>query len=262
MRQSHFFKAQNLWYATPDGEMLLHPLSIALEEKQILAITGPNGAGKTTLMNLLCGALHSKSTDVSLNGKKLNDLSAMERAQMIAVVRQQETPDGRLSLRDYVALGQIPIKHPSSPEERRAELDRIMTLTSISDKADNPMAVLSGGERQRAHLARAMAQKPLCLFLDEPTNHLDPDAKGQMLSLITSLGITVVMVIHDLVMIPEFATYVAMIKSAQLVDFGPVDQVMTPAKVHETFGVDYLHFQSEGRTVPALNIKKTDIPVI
>ena len=49
------------------------------------------------------------------------------------------------------------------------------------------------------------------MFLDEPTNHLDPDAKGRMLSLVTELGITVVMIVHDLVMIPEFASHVALI---------------------------------------------------
>ena len=140
-----------------------------------------------------------------------------------------------------------------------AELDRVLNLTGLSDLAEKRMGVLSGGERQRAHIARALAQNPSLLFLDEPTNHLDPDAKGRMLSLVAELGITVVMIVHDLVMIPEFATHVAMMKSARLTGFGPVADVLTSDQVRETFGVDYLYFHHEGRVIPALDIRKTSV---
>ncbi|MEP4766919.1 MAG: ABC transporter ATP-binding protein, partial [Roseibium sp.] len=86
---------------------------------------------------------------------------------------------------------------------------------------------------------------------------LDPDAKGRMLSLVAELGITVVMIVHDLVMIPEFATHVALMKSTRLTGFGPVHEVLTPERVRETFGVDFLSFQHEGRMIPALDIRRT-----
>ena len=118
---------------------------------------------------------------------------------------------------------------------------------------------VSGGELQRAFIARALAQRPRLLFLDEPTNHLDPDAKGRLLSLIAALGITVVMVVHDLVMIPEFATHVALMKDAHLTAFGTVSNVLTPQSVRETFGVDYLLLPHAGRYIPTLDIRKTEI---
>ena len=133
-------------------------------------------------------------------------------------------------------------------------------VAHLTELREKPLSQLSGGERQRAHIARALAQKPQLLFLDEPTNHLDPDAKGRMLSLIAGLGITVVMIVHDLVMIPEFASHVALMKDAHLTAFGAVTDVLTPDAVRETFGVDYLLLPYKDRHIPALDIRKTDVP--
>lgn len=252
-----FLEARGLEYYALNGDVLLQNVNFELNEGATLAIAGPNGAGKTTLLNLLCGGEEIVLGDVLVKGRSLRQLSAMDRARMIAVVSQQESPDGRLFLRDYVALGQIPIRADRSAAEHALELDRILKLTGLVALADKRMAVLSGGERQRAHIARALAQNPSLLFLDEPTNHLDPDAKGRMLSLVAELGITVVMIVHDLVMIPEFATHVALMKSTRLTGFGPVHEVLTPERVRETFGVDFLSFQHEGRMIPALDIRRT-----
>lgn len=249
--------ARGVTHRAASGQALLADVSFALEPRAILAIAGPNGAGKTTLLNLLSGALPLQTGEITIAGQSLSALTALERARRIAVVSQDTTPDGRLSLRDYVALGQIPIQADLSPSHHAKDLARVLEITGLSSLADQKMEVLSGGERQRAQIARALAQKPALLFLDEPTNHLDPDAKGRMLSLIADLGITIVMVLHDLVLIPEFATHVALIKSARLTAFGPVAQVLTPAHVRETFGVDYLQFDHAGRRVAALDIRKS-----
>jgi len=249
---------KNLNYILNDT-ILLQDVSFDLEEGSVLAIAGPNGAGKTTLLNLLSGIRNITKGDVLIQGRSIKQMSAPERARTIAVVSQQEQPEGSLMLRDYVALGQVPIWVDRSIEEHGLDLDRILKLTGLSSLAEKRIEVLSGGERQRAHIARALAQNPFLLFLDEPTNHLDPDAKSRILSLIVDLGITVVMVIHDLVMIPVFATHVALMHSTRMTAFGPVNQVLTPERVRETFGVDYLCFYRDGRMIPALDIRNTKV---
>lgn len=246
-------------YVAQANKQLLHPVSFTLDKGSILAIAGPNGAGKSTLLNLLSGLEPLATGKVILEGKDFGSMSAAERAKRIAVVSQHGNPDGRLKLRDYVALGQMPIWSDRSEPEHAAHLDQVLNFTRLTDLAESPMAHLSGGERQRAHIARAFAQRPHLLFLDEPTNHLDPDAKGRMLSLIASLGVTVVMIVHDLVMIPEFATHVALMKAARLTHFGPVADVLTPANVQDTFGVEYLEFSHDGRVIAALDIRKTEL---
>ncbi len=251
-----FLVAEKLHYRSASGAALVQDVSFSVDEGAILAIAGPNGAGKTTLLRLLSGSEMPTSGDVLINGRNLKHLSATERARIIAVVSQQELPDGRLFLRDYVALGQIPIQADRSSQAHAEDVQRILRLTSLTDLADKRMGMLSGGERQRAHIARALAQNPSLLFLDEPTNHLDPDAKGRMLSLVTELGITVVMIVHDLVMIPEFASHVALMNAARITGFGPVAEVLTPNRVQDIFGITFLNIEYQGRLIPALDIRK------
>ncbi|MEM8777012.1 MAG: ABC transporter ATP-binding protein [Pseudomonadota bacterium] len=251
---------RGLGYETPSGTTLLKGVSFDLEGGATLAIAGPNGAGKTTLLNLLSGLEDATKGEIDINGNAMRSLRPDQRARIIAVVSQQSTTDSRLRLQDYVALGQMPIWADYAAAEHAHDLDRTLAVTSLAHLADKPIGQLSGGERQRAHIARALAQKPRMLFLDEPTNHLDPDAKGRMLSLISSLGITVIMVVHDLVMIPEFASHVALMKDTRLVAFGTTAEVLTPKAVRDTFGVDYLLLPYKDRQIPALDIRRTEIP--
>ncbi|MEL7281044.1 MAG: ABC transporter ATP-binding protein [Pseudomonadota bacterium] len=252
-------QARNLSYATAGGHVLVQGVSFDLGQGTTLAIAGPNGAGKTTLLHLLSGLMAPTAGEITINGAPLSAIKPHERAQQIAVVAQHANPDGRLQLRDYVALGQMPIWAAHCAQEHADALDEVLSLTRLSDLQNQTMGQLSGGERQRAHIARALAQRPKLLFLDEPTNHLDPDAKGRVLSLVAGMGITVVMVVHDLVMIPEFASHVALMKDARLTAFGPAETVLTPQMVRETFGVEYLLLPFEGRQIPALDIRKTEI---
>lgn len=255
-----FLSVRDLQFRTASGERLLQDVSFELDKGAILAIAGPNGAGKTTLLNLLSGMAEIAVGDVRIEGTGLRSLPPDQRARMIAVVSQQSSPDGRLHLRDYVALGQMPIWADHSAADHACALEKVLSVTRLTGLANKHMSQLSGGESQRAHIARALAQKPGLLFLDEPTNHLDPDAKGRMLSLIANLGITVVMIVHDLVMIPEFATHVALMKETRLTAFGSAAEVLTPEAVRTTFGVDYLLLPYKDRHIPALDIRKTEIP--
>ena len=261
MTAAAFLSVRDLGFHAAGGKALLQGISFDLEKGATLAIAGPNGAGKTTLLNLLSGMEEITTGDVHIGGQAMRSLRPDQRARQIAVVSQHSFPDDRLRLRDYVALGQMPIWVDYSGAEHAEALDRVLSLPRLTDRADSPMGHLSGGERQRAHIARALVQRPQLLFLDEPTNHLDPDAKGRMLSLIAGLGITVVMIMHDLVMIPEFASHVALMKDTRMTAFGPVADVQTRQAVKDTFGVDYLVLPHEGRQIPALDIRKTNIPI-
>lgn len=257
---SPYLIVSKLSHRTPGGQVLLQDVSFSLKRGSVLAIAGPNGAGKTTLLNLISGLVKPTSGEILIDRKPLARLSALERARCMAVVSQQSMPDARLPLKEYVALGQLPIWSDNSAKEHKDALDQILEMTGLVDLAHKAMGQLSGGEKQRAHIARTLAQKPQLLFLDEPTNHLDPDAKGRMLSLVTALGITLVMVIHDLVMIPEFATHLALMKDTRLKAFGLVSDVQTPSAIRDTFGVDYRLFSHEERQIPALDIRKITIP--
>ncbi|MDA4847293.1 ABC transporter ATP-binding protein [Hoeflea poritis] len=249
-------EVSGLSHRARNGDVLIDDISFAVSRGSILAIAGPNGAGKSTLLRLISGLGELRPGQVRLNGRDLSRLPARERAKDVAFVGQLESPDGRLRLEDYVALGRLPLRGELPEQDHRDAVANALRATQMERFADAPFGRLSGGERQRAHIARAIAQNPKLLFLDEPTNHLDPDAKGKILSLIVGLGITVVLIVHEIALIPEFATQVAVLEQTRLRAFGSADDVLTPQLIRDVFGVELIQVRhpSEARTLSVLDI--------
>ncbi|WP_419906170.1 ABC transporter ATP-binding protein [Hoeflea sp.] len=249
-------EVSNLCHRARNGDVLIDDISFAVPRGGILAIAGPNGAGKSTLLRLISGLGELAPGQVRLNGRDLSTLRPRDRAKDIAFVGQLESPDGRLRLEDYVALGRLPLRGELPEQDHRDAVADALRATQMERFRDAPMGRLSGGERQRAHIARAIAQNPKLLFLDEPTNHLDPDAKGKILSLIVGLGITVVLIVHELALIPQFASQVAVLEQTRLRAFGPAPEVLTPDLIRDVFGVDLIRVQhpSEPRTLSVVDI--------
>lgn len=176
---------------------------------------------------------------VRIAGRILADLKPSDRARLFAVVGQSDQPDRRIRVRDYVHLGRIPVATRNAAEER-ARVQAALDHVGLSGLAGRELGTLSGGERQRAQIARALAQEPKILFLDEPTNHLDPRARASLLALVADLDLTVVAILHDLHLVPAFATKVAILDQGRMVAHGAVDDALNGDIVRTVFGIDLL----------------------
>lgn len=240
MTRGALLQARDLGYRSKAGQSLVEGVDLTIEAGERLTIIGPNGAGKTTLLRMLAGTLRSDTGEIRLEGGRLDALSAVERAQKVAVVGQTDQPDPRLAVIDYVELGRVPHTGLYPKGRERDVVDDALRRTGLSPFLSRAIGSLSGGERQRVQLARAIAQEPKILFLDEPTNHLDPRARGEILELVAQLGITVVAVLHDLALVAPFATRVAVMNRARLVALGAPRETLTPALVRDVFSVDVL----------------------
>ncbi|MCV6547631.1 MAG: ABC transporter ATP-binding protein [Cohaesibacter sp.] len=241
------------------GGDILKDINLSIMPRETLAIAGPNGAGKSTLLGIMSGLIEPTSGEVTLFGQNLSEMPAKERARKIAVVNQHDQTDLRLTVWDYVSLGRLPLRQVASPQTHQQIISNALEATNITALKDKEMGLLSGGERQRAHIARALAQEPALLFLDEPTNHLDPEAKGKMLSLIADLGISVVTILHELALIPLFASHLAILHQGKLRSSGPVDECLTPELVRDVFAVDLLTLAHPDQARPVYAL---DIPVV
>ncbi len=230
--------------------MHLHP-------GEILAVVGLNGSGKSTLIRLLAGLAPPTAGTIELSGQRHATLSNAERARQIAYFGQHDDADGRLLLRDYVALGTLPHRAALSIADVEGRVDDALFQVDLATKATSRLDTLSGGERQRAKFARAICQSPRLLLLDEPTNHLDPAAKGALLSAAMRLGITVVTALHDLTLIESFASHVAVLSEGRLAAFGHPADVLTPDTVLEIFGVHLYRMPHprEPRILPSLDVR-------
>ncbi|MFD2051675.1 ATP-binding cassette domain-containing protein [Mesorhizobium calcicola] len=245
-----------------NGRDLVHEVSLSVAVGDRLAIIGPNGAGKTTLLRMLSGMLRPSSGEVKLGGRRLERISAAERALHIAVVGQTDQPDPRLAVIDYVELGRVPHAGRRRRSDERDIVVDALRRTGLLPLLGRTIGSLSGGERQRAQLARAIAQEPRILFLDEPTNHLDPRARGELLELVAGFGMTVIAVLHDLALVAPFATRVAVMNNARLQAFAAPREALTQQLIHQIFGVDVfrLRHPTEDRELTVFEVPNRAAP--
>lgn len=238
-------------YRAPGGAALVSSLSLDVVAGERLAIVGPNGSGKTTLLRLLSGRLRPTTGRVSLDGQDLTRISRRDRARRIAVMAQSDHPDLRLTGCAYVALGRTPHLGSAPPSSHAEAVDAAIETAGATGFADRALAALSGGERQKLMLARALAQEPSILLLDEPTNNLDLRARADLIGLIAGLGITVVAVLHDLALAPDFADRIAVMAGGGIVRTALPDEALSEPVVRDVFdmSVHRVRHPRDGRSL-------------
>jgi phospholipid/cholesterol/gamma-HCH transport system ATP-binding protein len=185
------------------GKQEVHDkISLDILPGEIIGIAGGSGSGKSVLLKTLTGLHRPDAGEVLLNGKSVASLAPAERASLIGVLFQQGALFSSLSVAQNIML---PMREHTGLPTREQERIAAMKLELSGMPADSGIkfpSELSGGMVKRAAFARALALDPRILFLDEPTSDLDPlNASGidaLILQLNRSLGITVVIVTHDL----------------------------------------------------------------
>lgn len=191
---------------TQFGKQVIHDgLDLDVRRGEVLGVVGGSGTGKSVLVKEIIGLLQPAAGSIAVLGRDIREMSEAERRDMQrrwGVLFQDGALFSSLTVAENVA---IPLKeHTKLPQEtvdRLAEIKLGMSGLPPGAGAKKP-SELSGGMRKRAGLARALSLDPDLLFLDEPTAGLDPIGAAAFDALIadlqTSLGLTVVMVTHDL----------------------------------------------------------------
>ena len=214
------------------GKFVLENISFEIAKGDFVGIIGPNGSGKTTLFKGITGELQTLSGQSVLNEVSIQKMSLKEKAQNMAVVTQN-IEVGNMTVEEYVLMGRIPYRKPFQFFETKNDVaiaEKYIELTGISELCDKNMNALSGGEQQLAGIARALAQEPELLLLDEPTSHLDITHQVQILNLIRrlsdTLGLTVLMIIHDLNLAGEYCDSLVMMQKGRLRKKGSPTEVL------------------------------------
>ncbi len=182
----------------------LRGVELAIDEGEMVAIVGPSGSGKTTIMNMITGIDRPTEGVVSVDGRRLNDLSEEElagwRGQNVGIVFQFFQLLPTLTALENAILP-LDFARKGSKHERARIARHNLELVGLGDKLDHLPAELSGGEQQRVAIARALASDPKLIIGDEPTGNLDTETAAEMFELLRRLneeGKTVLYVTHDL----------------------------------------------------------------
>lgn len=221
------------------GKEIVKGFTLEVPEGACTAILGPNGSGKSTFLKAVYRIQPVSAGAVYLDGREIAEIPRKRMAQEVSVVSQFNQIQFEYSVYDVVLMGRTPhmglLQRESLEDHRLAE--ESLRRVGMYEYRDQNFQTLSGGEKQRVILARALTQQPKLLILDEPTNHLDIRYQLEILSIIRSLGVSVLTALHDLNLAFQFCDYIYLVKDGEIFCRGAPAEVLTPENIKQVYGI-------------------------
>lgn len=235
----------------------LKNVTLSIEERDIFGIIGYSGAGKSTLIRCINGLEKPSSGEVNVLGKNINELKEKELRTLrkdIGMIFQHFNLMGSRNIYENIAY---PLKGKSmSKSEKEDKIKKLLQLVGLEDKEKAYPSQLSGGQKQRVAIARALATEPKILLCDEATSALDPMTTKSILQLLKKindeLGITIVLITHQMEVIKEICTKVAVMEQGEVVEDGSLVKVFTnpTSTIAKEFVTKNFHYEKFGNTSP------------
>ncbi|GAB3127818.1 ABC transporter ATP-binding protein [Tsukamurella serpentis] len=219
--------------------VVLGPVSGEFTRGGVTALVGPNGAGKSTLLTILGRLLAPDSGAALLDGRDVRTMKPTELARKLAVLRQENGVNARLTVRDLVAFGRFPHSRGRMTDQDVAHVDRALEFLGLTELSERYLDELSGGQRQRAYVAMTLAQDTEVILLDEPLNNLDMrhqvSMMGRLRRAADELGTTIILVVHDLNFAAAYADRIVALKNGAIVASGTPSEIMSAQLLTDIF---------------------------
>ena len=208
----------------------LRDVSLSVKQGEIFGIIGYSGAGKSTLVRVINLLERPDLGRVRMGGQDLTAMNPRELRQARRKIGMIFQHFSLLPSRTVSGNIAFPLKYTGlSKEEIQAKVTTLLNLVELSDKASAYPSQLSGGQKQRVAIARALAADPRVLLCDEATSALDPQTTLSILRLLKKvneqLGITIVIITHEMAVIKEICDRVAVMEGGRVVELGTVFEV-------------------------------------
>lgn len=220
-------------FATQGGTVVaLNDINLTIRDGDVYGIIGMSGAGKSTLVRCINMLERPDEGNVIVNGKQMQDLRAADlraaRREITMIFQQFNLLMQRTCLKNIC----FPMELAGVPKNKAtARARELLELVGLPDKADAYPAQLSGGQKQRIAIARALATNPKVLLCDEATSALDPNTTHAILQLIQKInremGITVVIITHQMSVVEDVCSHVAILDNGTVVEQGSVRDIFS-----------------------------------
>jgi iron complex transport system ATP-binding protein len=227
------------------GRTVLGPIDLTIEQGERWALLGPNGSGKTTALALMGARRQPSRGVVEVLGERLGHTDVRRLRRRIGLVshRVAEELDGGLTALETVLTGRdgtLVRWWQTFDEAERASARDLIREVGCDAIAQQRLAACSLGERQRVLLARALFGAHDVLLFDEPAAGLDLPARELLLRAMGSVSAerTTVLATHHLEEIPVTTTHATLLRGGRAVAVGPIEEVLTDARLSACFGVD------------------------
>ena len=223
-------------FQTKDGQVqALKNVSLSIDSGDIYGIIGMSGAGKSTLVRCMNFLEVPSEGKVLIDGKSLGDFSAKElrkEREKIGMIFQHFNLLMQKNVLENVCFP-LYIQGKSKKEARERAME-LLEIVGLADRAKAYPAQLSGGQKQRVAIARALASDPQILLCDEATSALDPQTTSSILELLQDInekfGITIVIITHQMSVVREICTHVAIMLEGEVKEQGLVEEIFNHPK--------------------------------
>ncbi|UII55448.1 methionine ABC transporter ATP-binding protein [Cytobacillus spongiae] len=223
-------------YSSKNGQVVaVDDVNLQIKEGEIFGVIGYSGAGKSTLIRMLNGLELPSEGTVTVAGNEVSKVKGekLRKARHeISMIFQHFNLLWSRTVRENIAFP-LEIAGVAS-NERRTRVDELIKLVGLEGREDAYPSQLSGGQKQRVGIARALANNPKVLLCDEATSALDPQTTDSILELLVDinarLGLTIVLITHEMHVIRKICHQVAVMESGQIVEMGPVLDVFKHPK--------------------------------
>ncbi|MBS6509852.1 MAG: ATP-binding cassette domain-containing protein [Paraclostridium bifermentans] len=218
-------------------------VSINIEKGKITSFIGPNGAGKSTVLSMITRLMKKDNGEVLIDGERLEEWDNKELSKKIAILKQSNNINLKLTIRELVSFGRYPHSEGRLTKEDEKYIDEAIDFMKLKDIQNKYLDELSGGQRQRAYIAMVIAQNTEYVFLDEPLNNLDMKHSVEMMKVLRNLcdelGKTVVLVMHDINYTSCYSDYIVALKDGKIANHGKTQDIIKKEVLEGIYDMEF-----------------------
>lgn len=223
-------------------KLILDDVSVGFPKGKITCLVGGNGTGKSTLLSIISRLLQKDSGRVNLLNQDVMKMKSRDFAQKLAILKQSNQPNVRLTVRELVGFGRFPHSQGRLHDLDKEKINESLDFMGMTEIQDSFLDELSGGQRQRAFLAMVLAQDTDYILLDEPLNNLDMKHSVEIMKILKVLADeyqkTIIIVVHDINFAASYADYIAAVKDHEIIHFGETNDIINIDIMKEVFDID------------------------
>lgn len=257
-------------YQSDDGDTTaLRDVNLSIEDGDIYGIIGLSGAGKSTLVRCINGLEQYDEGSLSVHGKEVGTLSRKDLRLLRRGIGMIFQSFNLMPSRTVAGNVELAFRDTTDKATRSARVAELLKLVGLTEKADDYPSELSGGQKQRVAIARALVNRPSILLSDEATSALDPNTTKSILSLLQNLhdtlGLTIVIITHQMNVIKQICNKVAVIDQGSIVEEGKVFDIfvnpqaeLTKSFVATTSNLDKIHDLLDSNS-PLVSLKAGEV---
>lgn len=235
---------------------ILSEICCEFPKGKVSAIIGENGSGKSTLISILGKFLNPNDGGVFIGEEHYSNINRESYALKVSTLRQSNNITAKISVKEFVSFARYPHSKNSLNEKDWEVINECLEILGCASYEHKYLNELSGGQLQRVYLAAVFAQDTPIILLDEPLNNLDLKHAHDLMSIIRNYAIkqqkTIVIIMHDINMVYQYADYCMALKNGKIVHCGSIDSFKSADVLHSIYDLNFEFLQLQHQCIAYL----------